>query len=115
MFAPHGREHPPRTPRARGLSPRAFPAERRTKSWGLTPQGLTPALVPDPHFAVERVALYGGLAEGFDQVDELLGRRPVCRAGGGDDVLLDHHRAHVVGAEAERDLADLHPLRDPGR
>ena len=35
--------------------------------------------------------------------------------GGGDDVLLDHRRAHVVGAERERDLADLAALRDPAR
>jgi len=47
-------------------------------------------------------------------VDELFGRGAMRRAGRGDDVLFHHHGAHVVGAEAERDLADLHPLRDPG-
>jgi hypothetical protein len=38
-----------------------------------------------------------------------------CGAGRRDDVLLDHHGAHVVGPEAERDLADLHSLRHPRR
>ena len=37
------------------------------------------------------------------------------RSRGRHDVLLDHHRAHVVRAEPERDLTDLHPLCDPRR
>src|SRR2546423_13815643 len=69
--------------------------------------------VPDLDVAVERVALYRRLADRADQVDELLRRRAVRRPRGRDDVLLDHHRAQVVGAEAEGDLADLQPLRHP--
>src|SRR5581483_7856128 len=53
-----------------------------------------------------------GLADGGL---DLLQRQVVDRAGRGDDVLLDHQAAHVVGAEEERQLADLQPLRDPGR
>src|SRR5436190_1632024 len=80
---------------ARGLSPRAFPAKRRTIS-------LLTARSEDLYFSIESVALDGGLAEGFDQVHELLCGGAVRRSGGGDNVLLDHHRAHVVRAEAER-------------
>src|SRR5438552_15109571 len=72
------------------------------------------ASVPDLDLAVERVPLDGGLAHRLDQAHELVGRGPVRRTGGGDDVLLDHHRTEVVGAEVERDLADLHSLGDPG-
>src|SRR5688572_5906191 len=79
--------------------------------------GPVPAarLVPDLDFAVERVALDGDLPGGADRPHEVVRARPVRRPGGRDDVLLDHHGAHVVGAEPERDLADLHPLRDPAR
>src|SRR5439155_971331 len=69
--------------------------------------------VPDLDVAVERVALHGCLPEGLDQMNELLGRRSMRRAGRRDDVLLDHHRAHVVGTEPQRHLTHLHPLRDP--
>src|SRR6266704_3356479 len=36
------------------------------------------------------------------------------RARGRDDILLHHQRAEVVGAEPERDLADLRAHRHPG-
>ena len=39
----------------------------------------------------------------------------VARAGRADDVLLDHHAAHVVGAEGEAELPDLAALRHPRR
>src|SRR3984893_1398645 len=78
------------------------------------PRTRGPRSIPDLDLAVERVALDGCLAEGLDQMDELLGRGAMSRPCGRDDVLLDHHRAHVVGTEPERDLADLHPLGDPG-
>src|SRR5712691_5253353 len=82
--------------------------------WADYGKGTRPS-VPDFDVAVERVALNRRLAEGLDQMDELLGRSAMRRSCGRDDVLLDHHGAHVVRAEPERDLADLHPLRDPGR
>src|SRR5436190_11736328 len=75
----------------------------------------TLTLVPDAHVAVERVALHRGLPERLDRAHEVVCRGAVRRAGRRDDVLLDHHRAHVVGAEAEGDLADLHALRHPAR
>src|SRR5437660_1636080 len=37
----------------------------------------------------------------------------VARAGGADDILLDHHTAHVVGAVREAQLSHLAALRDP--
>src|SRR4051794_6676555 len=69
--------------------------------------------LPALDHAVERVALHRRLAERADDANELVRRRAVRGAGGRDDVLLDHHRAEVVRAERERDLADLHALRDP--
>ena len=39
----------------------------------------------------------------------------VRRAGRADDVLFDHHAAHVVGAVCEAELADLAALSDPRR
>ena len=42
-----------------------------------------------------------------------LGVDAVRRARARDHVLFEHHRAEVVGAEAERELADVGPLRDP--
>src|SRR5689334_17220993 len=64
---------------------------------------------------VERVPLAGPVARVSDRVDEVLGGGAVGSAGRRDDVLLDHDRAHVVGPERERDLADLHALRHPRR
>src|SRR5215203_6532368 len=63
--------------------------------------------VPDANVAVQRVALHGRLAQGLDRVDEVVRRGTMRRARGRDDVLLDHHRTEVVGAELEGDLADL--------
>src|SRR5262245_62133261 len=37
----------------------------------------------------------------------------ISGAGSTDDVFLDHHAAHVVGAVRKTQLADLPPLRDP--
>src|SRR4029453_5396399 len=71
--------------------------------------------VPGAHVAVQRVSLYRGLAQRLDRADEVLGGRTMRGARRGDDVLLDHHGAHVVGAERESDLTDLHPLRHPAR
>ena len=55
------------------------------------------------------------LARRADEAAEVVDRGAVRRAGGRDDVLLDHDRAQVVGAEVQRDLADLQALRDPRR
>src|SRR6185312_9141553 len=115
MAEPHGRGQPPTDTEARGLCPRAFTAKRRTQLLGSDPPGQTPGLVPDFYFSIKSVALNWGLAECLDEMHELFRRGAVRRTCRGDDVLLDHHGAHVVGAEAERDLTDLHPLRHPRR
>ena len=61
--------------------------------------GLSVASVVRAHAAVQRVALHGPLARRADEAAEVVDRGAVRRAGGGDDVLLDHDRAQVVGAE----------------
>src|SRR5215210_644166 len=103
-------------PPSGNAAPRARAAPRRRRR-AAPPAGARrePRSVPDLDVAVQRVALHGRLAERPDQVDELLRRRAVGRAGGRDDVLLDHHGPHVVRAEAERHLADLQALRHPRR
>src|SRR5215211_6272463 len=106
----------PRAPgRSSGRTARAPGSPRR--SWGRRWPRAKPrrarALVPDPDVAVQRVPLHGGLAERLDEVDELVRRGSVGRARGRHDVLLDHHRPEVVGAEPEGDLADLQALRHP--
>ena len=63
--------------------------------------------------AVERVALLGHEAGVADDAAQFLFAGAVMRAGGGDDVLLDHDAAHVVAAEAQAQLAGLQSLRDP--
>src|ERR1700733_5183779 len=40
--------------------------------------------------------------------------RAVGRPSARDDVLFEHHAAIVVGTDAQRDLADVRSLRDPG-
>src|SRR5262245_10159536 len=67
------------------------------------------------HATVEGVALHGPVARGADGAAEVLDGGAVGGARGRHDVLLEHHGPEVVGAEVERDLADLHPLRDPRR
>src|SRR5580658_8064305 len=37
----------------------------------------------------------------------------IVYTGGADDVLFEHHRAHVVAPEAQAHLADLQSLRYP--
>src|ERR671924_969863 len=113
----------PRIGVAAGAGTASMPAERRpmttrrttTPREGSQTGGPTrpPRSVPDFDLAVERVPLDRRLAERLDQMDELLGRGAVRGTGGRDDVLLDHHRAHVVRPESQRDLTDLHPLRHP--
>ena len=44
----------------------------------------------------------------------LLGRA-VGHSGGADDVFFEHHRAHVVSAEAQAELTDFQSLRHPAR
>ena len=51
----------------------------------------------------------------LDVGDDLDLVHAVAGAGGADDVLLDHHAAHVVGAEGQAELPDLAALRDPRR
>src|SRR5947209_4966932 len=62
---------------------------------------------------VKYVALAGFPAGLADAALDLVEREVMHRAGRGDDVLLDHQAAHVVGPEEQRDLADLRPLRHP--
>src|SRR5262245_23950083 len=50
-----------------------------------------------------------------DRALDFFEREVVNRARRRDDVLLDHERAHVVGAEKERELSDFPPLRHPRR
>ena len=51
----------------------------------------------------------------LDVDDDLELVHAVGRAGRADDVLLDHHAAHVVGAVGEAELSDLPALRHPRR
>src|SRR6266550_1498876 len=90
-----------RTADMQGLSKRAVPL--RGTAWCQTQVAVCErgSSVPDADVAVQRVPLDRGLAEALDQVHELVGARPVRGPGGADDVLLDHHRAEVVGAELE--------------
>ena len=69
------------------------------------------AFLPAP--LVDRAALDRGEAGVADEGEHLLPRHPVVRAGGRDDVLLDHDAAEVVRPEGERNRADLLPLRQP--
>ena len=56
----------------------------------------------------------GDEARVLDVAGDLGFRETEVGTGGGDHVLLDHQAAEVVGAEAQRDLADLAALGDPG-
>src|SRR6185295_5596039 len=116
---PQMETRPPRRPREGQLSSTPLPAEKQSPTPITRPAYLVltleSGLVPDANVAIEGVALYRRLAEGLDRADEVVGGRAVRRASRGDHVLLDHHRAHVVGSKPERDLAHLHPLRDPAR
>ena len=51
----------------------------------------------------------------LDVADDLDFVHAVARAGGANDVLLDHHAAHVVGAVRQAQLSDLAALGDPRR
>ena len=64
---------------------------------------------------VVHVAALGGEAGVLDVADDLDFVHAVAGAGGADDVLLDHHAAHVVGAEGQAQLPDLAALRHPRR
>ena len=64
---------------------------------------------------VVHVPPLGDEAGVLDVADDLDLVHAVARAGGADDVLLDHHAAHVVRAEGEAELADLAALRHPRR
>lgn len=54
------------------------------------------------------------VAEVFDEALHVGDGHPESGAGLGDDVFLNHDAAEVVGAELQRDLANLQALRDPG-
>ena len=58
---------------------------------------------------------FGDEAGVLDVADDLDLVHAVARAGRADDVLFDHHAAHVVGAVGEAELPDLAALRDPRR
>src|SRR5712692_4933527 len=49
----------------------------------------------------------------LDVADDFGFVHAIARAGGADNVLLDHDAAHVVRAERETELADLAALRHP--
>ena len=61
------------------------------------------------------VAALGDEAGVLDVADDLDFVHAVAGAGRADDVLFDHHAAHVVGAEGETELPDLAALRHPRR
>src|SRR5438445_835756 len=63
---------------------------------------------------VMHVAAPGGKAGVLDVAHDLDFVHAVARAGGADDILLDHHAAHVVRAVREAQLADLAALGHPG-
>ena len=54
-----------------------------------------------------------GVAGVLDVADDLDLVHAVAGAGGRDDIFLDHHAAHVVGAVGETELTDLAALRHP--
>ena len=58
---------------------------------------------------------FGAEAGVLDVADDLDLVHAVGRAGRPHDVLLDHHRPHVVGAEEQAQLPHLAALRDPRR
>ena len=64
---------------------------------------------------IQRPSFHGGEAGGGDDLSQFGFVGMVAAAGRADDVLLDHHRAQVVGAEVESNLADVQPLREPAR
>ena len=61
------------------------------------------------------VPLPRDISEFRDGISNLLKREMIDRPRFGNDVFLDHQRAHVVGAVEERHLAHLLALRDPAR
>ena len=64
---------------------------------------------------VVHVPAFGREPGVFDVPDDLDLVHAVARAGGADDVLFDHHAAHVVRAEREAELPHFPALRDPRR
>ncbi|EGJ75436.1 hypothetical protein STTU_2647 [Streptomyces sp. Tu6071] len=70
-------------------------------------------VVVDDEVLVRRRALRRDAARRADEVDQLLAVGAVLRARRGDDVLLQHHRAEVVGPVVERELPDLLARREP--
>src|SRR6266545_5093859 len=83
-------------------SPARAHASTPTSAYLISSPPLDCALVPDSDVSVERVALHRGLTERLDRAHEVVRGRAVRRPRRRDDVLLDHHRAEIVGAEAER-------------
>src|SRR5256712_7046835 len=63
---------------------------------------------------VERVALDRAKARVRDEPAQLFFRRGIGAAGGADDVFFDEDAAHVVPAEAQRNLADFMARGQPG-
>src|SRR6185503_5556530 len=63
---------------------------------------------------VKDVALLRAITGLADLIAELGLVCAGARAGGGDDIFLDHYRAHIISTESQRALAELQPLRQPG-
>ena len=63
--------------------------------------------------AVQRVALSRDAPGSADQLDELCEIAAMPRPGRRHDVLLEHHRTEVVGAEVQGQLADVLPRGQP--
>src|SRR5205823_3671655 len=63
---------------------------------------------------VEGRALAGNKAGVFNDPSKLSVVCTIFRAGGADDVLLDHDASHVVHAESQPHLSDFQADRKPG-
>src|SRR5271165_2985205 len=64
---------------------------------------------------IQRVPLRRTEAGIADDAAQLFFGSAVAHTGGAHHVLLNHHRANIVAAEAQSGLADLQPLRHPAR
>src|SRR5262245_2817395 len=62
---------------------------------------------------VEDISLPRDPAQFADAGLDLFESEVMHGARRGDDVFLDHQRAHVIGAEEQSQLTDFLPLRDP--
>ena len=60
---------------------------------------------------VKNVALLWSETSLANQVTQHLFVSTIVRAGGRDNIFLDHDRTHVVGAKPQRHLTQFQPLR----